>query len=165
MSLSRREAILAALAARLSADREPARTDMGEALGTYLDDQGESSQLEDYEVERHVLTVRAESVHTITVIGTGEDAVTETRATAANRMLAALRATANGSDRSLGGLCDDIVYTGGGPLLLEDPTRYVGAYASFEVTYTTPVGDPYLPEPEDPDPDPEPDPEPDPDPE
>ncbi len=147
MSLSRREAILAALAARLSADREPARTDMGEALGVYLDDQGETSSLVDYDYERCVLTVRVESVHTITVIGTGGDAVTETRAIAANRLLAALRAAANGTDRTLSGLCDDIVYTGGGPLLLEDPTRYVGAYVTFEITYNTPVGDPYLPPP------------------
>jgi hypothetical protein len=141
MSLSRREAILAAFAARLSASREPARTDMGEALGTYMDDQGESGTLDPYDFERHVITVRVESVHGITtIVGVG----IESRATAANRLLASLHATANGTDRTLGGLCDDILYTGGGTLLLEDPTKHVGAYASFEITYSIPVGNPYL---------------------
>ena len=140
--MNKREALLAAFAGRLSADREPARTDMGEAVGIYLDDQGESSALQDYETERHVLTVRAESVHRITTI----QSVLESRATAANRLLASLKASANGMDRTLGGLCEDIVYTGGGVLLLEDPTRFVGAFASFELIYTTPVGDPYWPE-------------------
>lgn len=127
-----RENILSALATRLSASREPARADMANSI--FLEDQGETATLLDYETVQAEMTVRLESLSsTITA---------ESRPTAENRLLASLISTATGSDRTLSSLCDDIVYTGGGPIFTDDPTVYAGAYATFTVQYRFNTGNP-----------------------
>jgi len=133
MSTPIRESILAAMATRLSASRLPYRADM--ATGIVINDEGEEAQLLDYTVCEATLSIRVESLSSVL---TGES-----RATAENRLLAALISTAIGTDRTLSSKCDDIVYTGGGPLLTEDPTIYVGATASFAIRYRYDAGNPY----------------------
>ena len=129
-----RETILSAFATRLSATRLPARTDMG-AASVILDDQGEEATLLDYETAEAVITVRVEALDTTIT--------DEARPTADNRLLASVINTATGTDRTLSSLCDDIVYTSGGPLIADDPTIYAGAFATFSIRYRFDAGDPY----------------------
>lgn len=127
-----RENILSALATRLTASREPLRADMADSV--FIEDQGETAELLDYETVQAELTLRMESLaSTLTA---------ESRPTAENRLLASLISTTTGSDRTLTSLCDDIVYTGGGPIITDDPTVYAGAYATFTVRYRFNAGNP-----------------------
>lgn len=132
MSTPIRESILSALATRLSASRLPARADM--ATGIFISDEGEEAILLDYAVCQATMNIRAESLSSVLTA--------ESRATGENRLLSALIKTTIGTDRTLSSKCDDIVYTGGGPLLMDDPTIYIGAYANFAVTYRYDAGNP-----------------------
>ncbi len=133
MSTSIRESILSAMATRLGASRLPYRADM--ATSVIINDEGEEAQLLDYATCEATMTIRVESLSSVLTA--------ESRATAENRLLSALISTAIGTDRTLSSKCDDIVYSGGGPLLTEDPTIYVGAYASFAIRYRYDAGNPY----------------------
>ncbi len=132
--MSRREAVCAAFAARLGASREPRRLALEDAPFTVVEDRDETAAQGEY---RHIvctMIVRAESFDA--------PGVGESRSTATNRLLAALIASATGSDLTMGGLADDIAYDSGGPLLLTDPVEEVGAFAEFSIIYRYDYGDP-----------------------
>lgn len=132
--MSRREAVCAAFSTRLSASRDPRRLALEDAPFTVVEDRDETAAQGEY---RHIvctMTVRAES---FAVPGIGES-----RSTATNRLLAALIASATGSDLTMGGLADDIAYDSGGPLLLTDPVEQVGAFAEFSIIYRYDAGAP-----------------------
>lgn len=132
--MSRRESVCAAFATRLGASREPRRLALEDAPFTIVEDRDETAVQGEY---RHIvctMAVRAESF--------GTPNVGESRSTATNRLLAALKASATGSDLTLGGLADDIAYDTGGPLLLADPVEQVGAFAEFSIIYRHDAGDP-----------------------
>ncbi len=133
MSTPIRESILATMTTRLGASRLPYRADMSTSV--IISDEGEEAKLLDYATCEATLTIRVESLSSVLTA--------ESRATAENRLLAELITTAIGSDRTLSSKCDDIVYNGGGPLLTEDPTIYVGAYATFLIRYRYDAGNPY----------------------
>ncbi len=63
--------------------------------------------------------------------------------TAANALLAYLISTALGTDPTLGGLAEDLTYTGGATLFSETGSVLIGAVARFDLTYRHVAGSPY----------------------
>lgn len=133
---SRREQILAAFATRLGAQRTSARADMpANAISLTLDDLGETASYLDYGMEQIDINVRVEALY--------KGTATDHTPAFSNKLLAALDDEAAGADNTLGGLCDNILYTGGGPLLVDDPTTAIGAFAEFTLTYRNDYRNPY----------------------
>lgn len=63
--------------------------------------------------------------------------------TQANKVLAELIAQSTGTDRTLGGLCEDIRYTGSTIYYPEEGSDIIGVDLVLEVRWTHAIGDPY----------------------
>lgn len=124
-----REAILAALATRVSALRAPWPEFFDEYAAPYtlLTEDVERVDSESYEFE--VISMQVWLRRAV-----GYDGDDEARSTAANNALAQLISEAEGTDHTLGGSCLDLRYTEGNT---EYPTdgKSVGAWAAFTVQY------------------------------
>lgn len=132
-----RERAVAAFAARLNASREPYSKTVLDAPFVIMEDQDEQIERVDYGYYRAAMTIHVESY---------DNPMTgELRSTAINRRLASLIRTAIGADLTMGGVCEDIVYTSGGPILFDTPVEAIACYADFQVAYQYPEGDPTLP--------------------
>ena len=135
MSTARRELILAALATRLVAVRNPYPTDyVDSAIVTLLEGE-ETAEYDDYADTVIRMSVTVERIDKY-----AEDAARET---VANGLLAASIAAALGSDTTLGGLCDGMRYTGGATVFSDTGSALVGAVARFEIVYRHVAGNPY----------------------
>ena len=132
-----RERAVAAFAARLHASREPYGKTILDAPFVVMEDQDEQIERADYDYYRAAVTIHVESY--------GNPEPGELRSTAINRRLAHLVALAIGSDLTIGGVCEDIVYTNGGPILFDAPVEAIACYADFRLVYQYPEGDPTLP--------------------
>lgn len=135
MSLSRREQILAALATRIGASRAPWASLPDDTAFTLLVDGEERVTSSDYAEEMITMAVGIRRA----VRGDDDD----TRSTLANATLAALRAAVVGSDRTIGGLCDNLRYTSGTVEIPADGTDLVGATVFYDVDYRCPIDSPY----------------------
>lgn len=135
MPTAKRELAIAALATRLSATRNPYPQDY-DATPFYALIEGEETVLSrDY---NDVLVVASLTVEAINRYD--EDA---SRPTAANALLAYLISTALGTDPTLGGLAEDLTYTGGATLFSDTGSVLIGAVARFDLTYRHVAGSPY----------------------
>jgi hypothetical protein len=147
--ISYRETAIAAFAARINAVREPYSKSVNDAPFVVMEDQDERVERVDYQEYRATVNIRVESYG---LPATDEDTeITEIRSVAINRLLAALIETALGTDWTLNGACDDLIYTAGGPILFDAPVDQVACFADFQLIYRYPAGQPIPPEP-DPDP-------------
>lgn len=130
-----REAIIAALAARLNAERAnsvieqlPART-----IWDGSDGEVERNRYGDISV---TTTIAVETVHQA-------DRDYRLWSQQGNAVLATLIAEATGGDRTLGGLCDDIAYTGGTIYYPEEGSDIIGVDLVLAVRWSHRIGDPY----------------------
>ena len=135
MATAKRERILTALAARLGALRNPYPNDYDAAPMTTLLE-GEET-VTDREYDDVILTMPV-VVEGIDRYGEGVE-----RTTAANALLAKLIARCYGSDSTLGGLCDDVRYTGGSTLFSDVGSELIGCVARFDLIYRHTSGSPY----------------------
>lgn len=135
--VSKREAILAALATRLQATRAPWPDFLLDADSPYtlLTDGEETVTGQDYDDTLISLAVG--------VRRTARAATDASRASAANALLAALIAETFGTDRTLGGACEGIRYDSGSTDYPTDGTLLVGAVALFAMDYRHVGGSPY----------------------
>lgn len=123
-----RERILAALATRLGAQRNPDALDYTSARLIALYDEGETLA-DEWDHVNHIMTVR------LTAIDHYDEALLA-KGTAANRLLADLQTLAVG-DRTLTGLCDNLVVTQASPAYSDTPSAYIGALLELAIAYRT----------------------------
>lgn len=135
MSTPKRESILAALATRLSAVRNPYPSDYNDSPLTTLLEGEESVTDREYS---DVLITMPVTVEKIDRYDEGSD-----RETVANDLLAAVIAAALGTDPTVGGLCDDVRYTGGSTLFSSTGSELIAAVARFDIIYRHAGGSPY----------------------
>jgi hypothetical protein len=135
MSTPKRESILAALATRLGAIRNPYPTDYEDAAIVTLLEGEETAEYDDYADTIARMSVTVERIDKY-----GED---DARETVANGLLATSIFAALGTDLTLGGLCEDMRYTGGATVFSDTGSALVGAVARFEITYRLVAGSPY----------------------
>lgn len=130
-----REQIIAALAERLRAERANSIIDTLPARSLWDGNDGL--------VERN--RYGGVSVTTEVTVETVHQADRDHRqwSTQGNTILAELIATATGSDRTLGGLCEDIAYTGGTIYYPEEGSDIIGVDLVLAVRWSHAVGDPY----------------------
>lgn len=122
-----RETILVALAARIDAQRAPWPTLPADTPFTLLADGQEVVSARDYGEDTIAMTVG--------IRRTARAATDAVRATAANNLLETLITDTFGTDRTLGGLCQDIRYVEGSTEYPSDGTDLIGAIAIFTVDY------------------------------
>ncbi|MBF0590302.1 MAG: hypothetical protein HQL53_14370 [Magnetococcales bacterium] len=60
-----------------------------------------------------------------------------------NRLLADLMRSLTGGDNTLGGLAEDLIYTGSESIYSEDATTFCGVQVSLDVSYAIQPGDPF----------------------
>ena len=135
MSTPKRESILAALATRLGAVRNPYPDDYDAGPLTTLLEGEESVTDREYSDVLIAMTVTVEKIDRYLEASARE--------TVANDLLAAVIAAALGADATLGGLCDDIRYTGGSTLFSSTGSALVAAVARFDIIYRHAGGSPY----------------------
>lgn len=135
MSTPKRESILAALATRLGAVRNPYPTDYDDGPLTTLLEGDETVTDREYS---DVLVTMPVTVEKIDRYGEGD-----ARETAANELLAGIVSTVLGSDPTLGGLCDDLRYSGGSTLFSTTGSELIAAVARFDIIYRHVGGSPY----------------------
>lgn len=137
MATAKRELAIAALATRLNAARNPYPQDYDSDVSPFCAlIEGEETVLSrDY---NDVLVVASLTVEAIDKYA--EDA---SRTTAANTLLAYVISTALGTDQTLGGLAEDLTYTGGATLFSDTGSVLIGAVARFDLTYRHVAGSPY----------------------
>lgn len=135
MATAKRESILAALATRLGATRNPYPSDYDELKITSLLESEETATNDDYDDTVVIMSVTVEKIDRY-----AEDA---SRDSAANALLAECISAAFGSDKTLGGLCQDMRYTGGATVFSDTSSELVGAIARFEIVYRHAGGSPY----------------------
>lgn len=127
--------VLNAFAARLGAAFGTGEEGPYDNRETVIVPGDEESSRDAYEIQRPtmaVLAVRYEPLRSSVWAGPQAEGI-----------LAALVKEATAGDRTLGGLCQDILYTGGGPEYPGAGGEFVGARATFEITYAFPEGDPF----------------------
>ncbi len=132
---SRRELALVALATRVSATRAPWASLPDDEPFTLLVDGEEKVTRREYGEE--IITV---SVGIRRAVRGDDD---DTRSTLANATLAALRVAVVGSDKTLGGLCDDLRYVSGEIDIPSDGTDLVGATVFYDMDYRCLNDSPY----------------------
>lgn len=135
MSTPKRESILAALATRLGAVRNPYPADYDDGPLTALLEGDETVTDREYS---DVIVTMPVTVEKIDRYGEGD-----ARETSANELLAGIVSTALGSDPTLGGLCDDLRYSGGSTLFSTTGSELIAAVASFDIIYRHVGGSPY----------------------
>lgn len=135
MATAKRERILTALAARLGALRNPYPNDYDAVPMTTLLEGEETVTDRDYD----------DAIITLPVVVEGIDRYgeSEERTTAANALLARLIAATVGNDKTLGGLCETIRYTGGSTLFSDAGSELIGIVARFDLIYRHSAGSPY----------------------
>lgn len=140
---SRRERILQALAGRTGGIRAPLPGDFDDRDQwplVALIDGDDVVQERRYGRTQLVMQVRLEKIDAF------EDEDGEPihdKSVLANRLLVDLIQVMTGADRTLGGLADDLYYTGGSTVYPETGGRLVAAYALFSVVYRIRDGDPF----------------------
>lgn len=135
MATSRRELAVAALAARLGATRAPWESIPEDEPFTMLVDGEETVIAEEYGEQLVAVQIGIRR----TIRGTDDDA----RSTAANAVLAALKTETVGTDRTLGGLCENLRYRSGGIDIPTDGTDLIGASVFFDLDYRQMADSPY----------------------
>ncbi|MBF0590284.1 MAG: hypothetical protein HQL53_14280, partial [Magnetococcales bacterium] len=60
-----------------------------------------------------------------------------------NRLLADLMRCLTGGDNTLGGLAEDLIYTGSESIYSEDASTFCGIQFSLDVSYAIQPGDPF----------------------
>lgn len=130
-----RERILAALAVRLGAQRANSHIDSLPARSLW-DSSDASAERNNYGQMEIITTVTLETVHQA-------NADPQQWSVQGNAILGQLIADATGGDVTLGGLCDDIVYTGGTIYYPDDGSDILGCDINLSVTYRFDVGNPY----------------------
>ena len=135
--VSKREAILAALATRLKASRAPWPDFLldNESPYTLLTDGEETITGQEYDDTLISLAVG--------VRRTALAATDASRASTASALLAELIAVTFGTDRTLGGRCEGLRYDSGSTDYPTDGTLLVGAVALFAIDYRHVGGSPY----------------------
>lgn len=135
MATAKREQILAMLALRLGALRNPYPSDYEDAPMTTLLEGEETVTDRDYD----------DAILTLPVVVEGIDryAEGEERTAAANALLARIIVMVYGSDKTLGGLCETIRYTGGSTLFSDVGSELIGIVARFDIFYRHTAGSPY----------------------
>lgn len=133
---TRREQVLAALATRLGANatRDPKTSDFETYTTIGINESDEESEIARFGKVQCVLSV---VIMQTAEIGANGGSV------AANAVLGTLISTVTGTDRTLGGLCESIVYRGGAIERGPEHSKTVAAAAGFDITYQFDVGDPY----------------------
>lgn len=133
-----REQIIAAFALRLTAEREPLN-ELLEVVAAFpvtaLAAGADSVQLVQYGANQVTMTVTVERVDVL------PDGVNPS--VRANSLLGALIQETTGTDRTLGGLCEDIQYAAGEEIARESGSNLVGARTTFTVRYNFLIGDPF----------------------
>ena len=135
MATAKRERILAALATRLAAVRNPYPTDYDDSPITTLIEGEETVSDREYSDILITMPVTVERIAKY-----GED---ESRETVANATLAEIITKTLGTDQTLGALCEDLRYTGGATVFSDTGSALVGAVARFDVIYRQAAGSPY----------------------
>lgn len=135
MATAKRELILAALATRLDAVRNPYPADYDKSPLTTLIEGDETVSDREYS---DILVSMPISVERIAEYGENDK-----RETVANAMLAEAITMTLGNDLTLGGLCEDIRYTAGATVFSDTGSALVGAVARFDVIYRQAAGSPY----------------------
>lgn len=136
MATSRRELAVAALAARLGATRAPWESIPEDEPFTMLVDGEESVVSEEYGEQLVAVQIGIRRA----VRTDGDD---DTRSTAANAVLAALKTETVGTDRTLGGLCENLRYRSGGVDIPTDGTDLIGASVFYDLDYRQMADSPY----------------------
>lgn len=135
MPTSRRELAVAALAARMDATRAEWDSIPEDEPFTFLVDGEESVISEEYGEQLVSVQIGIRRA----VRAANDDA----RSTAANAVLAALKAETVGTDRTLGGLCENLRYRSGGVDIPTDGTDLIGASVFFDMDYRQMADSPY----------------------
>lgn len=133
-----REQILTALATRVAAERAPLYERLVEDTVlpvTALSAGTDGVERIEYGATHVVMTVTAERVDRLPA---GVNPSSH-----ANALLGALISAATGTDRTLGGLCEDLQYAAGSELPRESGSELAGASATFSVRYAFAIGDPF----------------------
>lgn len=130
-----REQIIVALAAQLSAERANSIIDQLPARSLWDGSDG-NVERNRYGGVSLATEVTLEAVHQA-------DRDHQQWSTQGNAILAELIATATGSDRTLGGLCDDIAYTSGTIYYPEEGSDIIGVDLVLAVRWSHRIGDPY----------------------
>lgn len=130
-----REQIIAALAQRLEAPRAEKVIDALPARSLW-DSSDEEVERTPYGQHQVTMTLTLESVHLA-------DRDRAQWSTQGNALLAQLISDATSTDRTLGGLCDDVAYAGGTIYYPDEGSDVLGVDINLAVRYRFDIGDPY----------------------